>query len=403
MAAPRTGVNNPALGSSVPGNPAVSDTAAANPAVSNPAVGNPAAGNTAVLLLNFGGPGSLAEVPRFLFEILRDPNTIQLPAPRPVQDFVAWRIAARRSREIARQYAEIGGASPIVAATGRIAAALAALLAERGHALPVLAAHRYLPGHARAAVARLMELNVGRVIALPLYPHFSWASTGSSAEQLGQELARAGFAGDVRAVRSYPDAAGYVEALAGRLRDALGQVGGPAGTVILCSAHGLPADYVERGDPYRLELYRTLDALRARFPDWRFVLSFQSRVGPAQWLEPYTDRILAELAAQGTRQLVFLPLAFVNDHLETLYEIGHTYFKAARALGMTPHLVPAVEDHPAFMGALADRVREALAGRGTVPLAELLPPDQSFRRAGFWVWSAWLAACAAALTNVLMR
>jgi len=358
---------------------------------------------TAILLLNFGGPRSLEEVPRFLSEILRDPNTIQLPAPRLLQDLLAWRIAARRSHEVARQYAAIGGASPIVAATERIATALAGRLAAGGCDVPVLAAHRYLPGHARAAVARLAADRIEHVIALPLYPHFSWATTGSSAEQLHAELARAGFTGQVRAVRSYPDAPGYLDALAARLGETLSGVGSPAETIVLCSAHGLPASYVARGDPYRLELYRTLDALRRRFPGWRFVLSFQSRVGPAQWLQPYTDRILAELAGQGTRHLVFLPLAFVNDHLETLYEIGHTYFAAARALGMTPWLVPAVEDHPAYVAELAGLVNEALAGRGAVPLAELLPPDQSFRRIGQWVWSAWLAALAAALTNALMR
>lgn len=362
-----------------------------------------AAPRTAILLLNFGGPRSLDEVPRFLFEILRDPNTIQLPLPQPLQDLLARRIADRRSHEMARQYAAIGGASPIVAATERIAVALEARLAAWGLDVPVLAGHRYLPGHVRETVARLSALQVERIIALPLYPHFSWATTGSAAEQLRDELARAGFAGQVRAVRSYPDAPGYLDALAARLGDTLSGVGSPAETLVLCSAHGLPADYVARGDPYRLELYRSLDALRRRFPEWRFVLSFQSRVGPAQWLQPYTDRILADLAAQGTRHLVFLPLAFVNDHLETLYEIGHTYFAASRALGMTPWLVPAVEDHPAFVAALAEQVREAWAERGTVPLDELLPPDQSFRRVGLWVWSAWLAAFAAALTNALVR
>jgi ferrochelatase len=361
-----------------------------------------AATRTAILLLNFGGPRALAEVPLFLYEILRDPNTIQLPAPQPLQDLLAWRISARRGPEVARQYAAIGGASPIVPASERMAAALADRLAARGLVLPVLVAHRYLRGHARKAVARLRALEIERLVVLPLYPHFSWATTGSSVEQLHAELARAEFSGEVSAVRSYPDAAGFVDALAGRLRDTLAGAGTPADTIVLCSAHGLPARYVAQGDPYRLELYRTLDALRVRLPEWRFVLSFQSRVGPARWLRPYTDRILPELASRGTRHLVFLPLAFVNDHLETLYEIGHTYFAAARGLGMSPLLVPAVEDHPAFMGELADRVEAALAGRGAVALEELLPPDQSWRRRGVWVWGAWLAALAAALTNALV-
>jgi ferrochelatase len=195
-----------------------------------------------------------------------------------------------------------------------------------------------------------------------------------------------------------------LDAVADQLIHTMQQVQGTRDdTVILCSAHGLPASYVEQGDPYRLELYRSIDALRRRFPKLRFVLSFQSRVGPAEWLQPYTDRILADLAAEGVRHLVFLPIAFVNDHLETLYEIGHTYFAAARQLGMTPYRVPAIEDHPAYVTALAQLVREALAGREAVPVRELVPPDQSGRRIGWWLWSFWLAAFAGALANVLSR
>jgi ferrochelatase len=366
--------------------------------------GESGATRAGVVLLNFGGPRSLGEVRRFLYEILRDPNTLQVPAPSFVQDALARWIAARRGPEVARQYGEIGGASPIVAASERIAQGLSGVLKARGRELPVLVAHRYLPGHARKTVEQAVGLGIGRLLAIPLYPHFSWATTGSSVEQLSLELNRCGFAGEALAIRSYPDAPGYIDAVAGRLGETLALVKGPPErTLVLCSAHGLPADYVARGDPYRTELYRSLDALRQRFPERRFALSFQSRVGPAQWLEPYTDRILPELAAQGVQDLVFMPIAFVNDHLETLYEIGHTYFGAARALGMTPHRVPAIEDHEAFLGLLAGQVEAALAGRGALPLEDLLPPSQSGRRAGWWLWSAWLAAFSAALASALAR
>jgi len=364
---------------------------------------------TGVLLLNFGGPRSVGEMRDFLFEILRDPNTIQLAAPQFVQDLLARQISRRRSPEVARQYGEIGGASPIVPATERLSARLKAALAARGHTMHVLVAHRYLRGDARATVAEAIGLGLRRLVAIPLYPHFSWATTGSSAEQLQVELGRAGFSGEALAIRSYPDAPGYIDALAAKTRETLASIEAEAGTggngvrIILCSAHGLPASYVDRGDPYRLELYRTVDALRRRFPNERFVLSFQSRVGPAEWLRPYTDQILKDLARQGVRTLVFLPVAFVNDHLETLYEIGHTYFEAARMLGMEPYRVPAIEDHPAFVETLTRQVEEALAGREAVPLAELLPPSQRGARIGWWIWSMWLAALMLALANAILR
>jgi len=346
----------------------------------------------------------LDEVPPFLFEILRDPNTLQVPAPRIVQDLLARWIAGRRSKEIARQYGEIGGASPIVAATDRLAQKLRETLATDRFAPRIWVAHRYLPGHTRETATRIVGEGVARIIAIPMYPHFSWATTGSAAEQLEEELNRAGYQGEVSVIRSYPEATGYVDAVSARLSETLAQVQGTASsTVILCSAHGLPANYVDAGDPYRFELYRTVDALRRRFPDRRFVLSFQSRVGPAEWLQPYTDRILADLAKADVQHLVFLPIAFVNDHLETLYEIGHTYFAAARQLGMAPYRVPAIEDHPAYVSALAHLVREAYEGRVAVPLREVLPPSQAGKRVGWWLWSVWLAAVAGALANALSR
>jgi protoporphyrin/coproporphyrin ferrochelatase len=367
-----------------------------------PATGSGAPRRPAVLLLNFGGPRDLAEVPRFLYEILRDPNTIQLPLPRWVQDRLAWRIARRRSREVARQYGEIGGASPIVPATLRIRNALAAALEQAGHPLPVTVAQRYLPGDAAATVAALRADGVDALLALPLYPHFSYASSGSSLQQVHELLRAAGWEGRLDALRSYPDAPGLLEAMSERLAATLREAGlHPPGTVILCSAHGLPAAYVERGDPYRLELYRTVEALRQRFPEWRFDLAFQSRVGPAQWLQPYTDRYVPQLAAEGLRDVVFLPISFVNDHIETLYEIGVTYFNLARAHGLTPHRVPAVEDHPAHVRVLAEAALHWRAGRAGVPLRELLPPDQRFRRVGVWAWGAWLAALLAALLGVM--
>ena len=374
------------------------------------------------MLLNFGGPRDLDEVQNFLYEILRDPNTIQLPAPHWMQNRFARFIASRRVVEISRQYGVIGGRSPLVEATGRIATALTRALASRsGEAPPpVVIAHRYLAGHARAAVEQVMALHrespVDAILALPLYPHFSYASSGSSFQQLHGLLAAAGWKGRLWACRSYPDAPGYIDAMAARLDALLTAVRPPPETtVILCSAHGLPKAYLGRGDPYLDELHRTLEPLRGRFPGWRFELSFQSRVGPAEWLKPYTDKIIPQLAGQGVRHLVFVPLAFVNDHLETLYEVGVTYFNIARAHGITPHRVPAVEDHPAYIQMLARAVAEWLEASpleaspleatpleaspleaspspSLRPVEELLPPSQTWRRHG-----PWLAALGAAL------
>ena len=338
----------------------------------------------------------------FLFEILRDPNAIRLPLPLRIQDALARRIARRRAPETRRQYGEIGGRSPIVEDTERIARALIA--ASGVEAPPVRIAHRYLPGWTRELAREIVAEGFDELFALPLYPHFSFASTGSSLQQLSEELDGAGFRGRLMALRSYPDHPDYIEALSGRLAGTLAAAElKPEGTVILCSAHGLPARYVEQGDPYRLEIYRTLEALRDRFPQWRIDLAFQSRVGPMEWLRPYTDQYIPLLAGQGLRDLVFLPVSFVNDHIETLYEIGQTYFEQARRAGLRPHRVPAVSDDPGHIRVLAGAVRRWSEGRGGVPAAELMPPSQDFARRGVWLWCAWGAALLAALLNAWCR
>ena len=348
-------------------------------------------GTAAVVLLNFGGPRNLDEVPSFIYEILRDPNTLQLPFPLWVQNRLARRITDRRSAEVQRQYGEIGGRSPLVPATETIAASLRAALGAVEPPLPVFVAHRYLPGHALATAREVVASGVEALLALPLYPHFSYATTASSIEQFRAALAAAGYRGACQAISDYPDASGYVSALADRLQHTLQAARpDPVHTVILCSAHGLPAVYVRRGDPYRAQLERSVAALRARFPQWRFVLSFQSRVGPAEWLKPYTDQIVPELAQAGVRELVFLPLSFVNDHIETLYEIGVTYFDLARKAGLRPHLVPAIENHPAFISMLAGMARAWREGAAGVPLERLLPPEQHFARYGRWALALWL-------------
>lgn len=355
-----------------------------------------------VVLLNFGGPRDLDEVEAFLFEILRDPNTIQLPLPGRLQDGIARRIARRRAPEIRRQYGEIGGRSPIVADTERIATALGAALRAEGIEVSLRIAQRYLPGWCDALAREIVSEGYDALFAVPLYPHFSYATTGSSIEQFAQALERAGFTGGLRCLRSYPAEARYLDALEETLRPVLEQQQlRQEETVILCSAHGLPRRYVERGDPYRLELYQTVERLRERFAGWRIDLAFQSRVGPLEWLRPYTDEYIPVLAAQGLRDLVFVPVSFVNDHIETLYEIGVTYFDLARAHGLRPHRAAAVSAHPGHIATLAGAVRRWQAGWGGVPYRELLPPNQDFARRGWWLWLGWGAAFLAAFGYAL--
>ncbi len=341
----------------------------------------------AVVVFNFGGPRTLNEVHPFLIEILRDPNTIQLPGPVWVQYALARFIARKRVKEVCEQYGHIGGCSPLVQATERVALDVKAELKPMlGFAPLVLAVHRYLPGWAKAVALGLHAAQVEHIHCLCMYPHFSYATTGSSVEQWLRALRKAGWRGKLTFQRPYPNAPSYVEALADRFDQAVVQHNlSPHDTVVLCSAHGLPKAYVKQGDPYQMHIETSVDALRARFPQWQFRLAYQSKVGPAEWLRPYTEEIIPVLAKENFKYLLFIPVSFVNDHIETLYEVGETYFERARGHGLTPFRCQAIENHPSYIAFLAQDAYHALRGGCGSDATALMPKSQFTKRYGWWL------------------
>lgn len=344
----------------------------------------------AVVLLNFGGPRNLAEVPRFLYEILRDPNTIQLPIPLRIQNRLARFIANKRSGEVTEQYQALGGKSPILEATQQQCQHLEAALKHKQSDIRVYAIHRYLPDSAEQVIKQMQQDQIENIYLIPLYPHFSWATTGSSVEQFCQVMAKLNYSAAVQALRSYPNHPHYIATLTELLEHTLSQHNlKPAHTRILCSAHGLPQSYVDQGDPYLMELQATVEEFRKNFPAWTFELCFQSRVGPAKWLQPYTDELIEALPEQGVQAILFVPLSFVNDHLETLFEIDITYFDLARSVNLKPYRVPALETHPRFILLLSEQTLLWEKGLQGIDPNLLLPPSQHFRRYDQWLLYLW--------------
>jgi ferrochelatase len=314
---------------------------------------------TAIVLCNLGGPDSLDAVEPFLYNLFSDRDIIRgffgLPLPR----FVARRIARKRAPAVRENYRLIGGRSPQLELTRRQAEALARALDRR-----VEIAMRYWHPRASATVAKLRGLGVSRVLALPLYPHYSNATTGSSLHDLEAALAQSGItlAG---AVDRYADDPGYVDALCETIRDGLAEFPPErrAAVPILFSAHSLPLTFVKRGDPYPAEIQKTISAVMARVGGReRFHLAYQSKVGRIRWLEPSVEAKLAELAAAGQRELVVVPISFVSDHIETLQEIDLLYRGVAQRLGFERFVrCRALNDSPTFIAALARLCGAALA------------------------------------------
>jgi ferrochelatase len=324
-----------------------------------------------IVMMNLGGPDSLAAVQPYLRLLFGDPDVIQLPAPlRPLRPLLA-RVVARRRAPVAREsYRLIGGRSPITAESAAQAAAVAAELERRGVAARPYTAMACWHPFSEEAVRDMRAHGVARAVAVPLYPHYSRSTTGSSWRLLADAVAGTGGGIDLALVPRYPDAPGYLEALADRVREAV-QALPPEhrkSAPVIFSAHGLPESYVRRGDPYLDEIRLTVVSVVRRLGlGARARVAFQSRVGPMRWLGPQTEEVLHELGAQGQSAVVVVPVAFTGEHVETLQEIDILFKDHAARAGIT-HFARArtVGCHPAFVRALADLAEDAARAQGWI-------------------------------------
>jgi ferrochelatase len=317
---------------------------------------------TAVILFNLGGPDTLASVRPFLFNLFSDKAIIGLPTPFRLM--IAWLIARRRERVAQDIYERMGGASPLLKETQAQAIALEDALGDGTRAFIAM---RYWHPLTGATAAQVKAWRPERIVLLPLYPQFSTTTTASSLALWKAEAARAGLEARTAEITAYPELPGMVAAQAQMIDAALAQAGAESGGTarILFSAHGLPKRIVAKGDPYPEQVMLTARAVAKALGDrhgrrdaeWR--VCYQSRVGPVEWIGPYTDD---EIRRAGTERkaLVVVPIAFVSEHSETLVELDMDYRKIAAESGVPAYIrVPALGVHPEFIGGLAELVRNA--------------------------------------------
>ncbi|GAB4341929.1 MAG: ferrochelatase [Desulfobulbaceae bacterium] len=308
-----------------------------------------------VLLLNLGGPEKPEDIEPFLRNLFSDREIIRL-GPSFLQKPIARLIARRRAPKSRENYLKIGGGSPIREITDRQASALEAELAREGSFL-VRSCMRYWHPFATEALRELANAGVREIVALPLYPQYSVATTGSSLSDLRAAL-RSHPSIPLHVIRSWPDQHDYVKCLASRIEEGAANFAGEDVQVVY-SAHSLPRKFIDEGDPYVDETRQTIRAVE-ELTGRRGRLCFQSRSGPVEWLEPSTPDMLKQLAAEGCKNVLMVPISFVSDHVETLYEIDMLYRDTARELGMRLESTRALNDDPAFIRGLAALVRDAL-------------------------------------------
>ncbi|MEH2157109.1 ferrochelatase [Nostoc sp.] len=321
-------------------------------------------GRVGVLLLNLGGPDKLEDVGPFLYNLFSDPEIIRLPF-RWLQKPLAWFIATRRTRTSQENYKQIGGGSPLRRITEAQGEALKEQLGFLGQEVNIYVGMRYWHPYTEEAIAQITQDKVEHLVILPLYPQFSISTSGSSfrlLDKLWQEDPKLQPI-DYTVIPSWYKQPGYLQAMAELIAQELEQYPNPDEVHIFFSAHGVPKSYVEEaGDPYQVEIeectaliMQTLNRPNAH------TLAYQSRVGPVEWLQPYTEDALKELGAEGVKDLVVVPISFVSEHIETLQEIDIEYREVAEEAGIHNfRRVPAPNTHPVFINALAELVIDAL-------------------------------------------
>ena len=274
-----------------------------------------------VVLLNLGGPDSLDAVEPVLYNLLVYPDIIDFPGSFLFRELLAKLISSKRHLKIQEQYKQIGGKSPLKDFTLGQAKLLQKRLNEKIPA-KVYAAMRYWHPFTEEVLDELEKDGITRVILLPLYPQFSKATTESSVKEWKKQIAQRPNAPKIEwsLIESYYDFPPYIDAFVERINQGLKKFSADeqSDVHILFSAHGTPLKLVRAGDPYSGHICETVTAVMKQGAfEQKHHLCFQSKVGPQKWLTPSTPKTIEDLAKQGVKRMLVVPIAFASDHLET--------------------------------------------------------------------------------------
>ena len=331
------------------------------------------------MLFQLGGPDSLEAVEPFLLNLFLDPDIIPLGPFGMLRRPIAKLISSRRCVPVAGKYAEIGRRSPIGTLTER--QRLRLVEAVSPHIDPVaVTAMRYWRPFTADAVETLRKAGpLDEIVLLPLYPHYSYATTLSSLKEWRRVSDQAKWEQSTgrppeRTIDHFYDHPLYIQALVQRIGSVLRQFPDSSRIHLVFSAHGLPMSLVEKGDPYPKQIEETVrlaSELGAnQHPGWprTHLLCYQSRVGPAKWLQPPLTGTIERLGHEGVKEMLVVPISFVTEHIETLHEINIEAREEAEKLGIERfRMMPAVGDSPLFIAALKDLVLRAVGAESPHP------------------------------------
>jgi ferrochelatase len=318
----------------------------------------------AVVLFQLGGPDGQAAVEPFLYNLFCDPDIINFPGAFLARKLIAKLISTTRSKVVGQHYAEIGGGSPIRRLTEEQARALEVALKPHISARSIVAMRYWHPNTAEAITALDSE-PYDELVLLPLYPHYSFATTRSSLNEWNRQYKPTT---SVKIIDHFYDHPDYIAAIVERINTVRAEIKRPDEIHLVFSAHGLPLALVEKGDPYPKQIEETVQMVRelGAWPN-PHVLCYQSRVGPQKWLQPSLTTTIEKMAQSGIKRMLVIPISFLTEHIETLHEINVEAREEAESLGVTEfRMMPALNDSPLLIRALADLVLRSVGMRSGV-------------------------------------
>lgn len=307
----------------------------------------------ALLLLNMGGASNLDEIEVFLENMFADKNI--LPVNRYLRKFIANIIISKRLDDVKENYQLLGGKSPLLRLTNQLIEKLKTKLD-----MPIYAAMRYVPPFADEALELCRRDGVEELILFPMYPQYSTTTTLSSLEDIEDRCTAMGYKPTIRLIEPYYDNYDYITALAGKIVNAMGDKDTREYDLI-CSAHGLPVSVIKNGDPYEKQIESNVSALKMYLQQKGIIfknikLAYQSKVGPAAWLEPNLADVLRN---PRNKKVIVSPLAFTIDNSETDYELDIEHREIADKIGFDDFIVAkCFNDDDSFVELIVSLVNE---------------------------------------------
>lgn len=286
--------------------------------------------------MNFGGPWTLSDVKPFLYRLFSNP-AILVGVPAPFRQILAFMIAQIKGPSSIRSYKSIGRGSPQLKWTTIQTEGLRSLLPKDSYRVEM--AMRSAEPSIERALMLLEDWGAEQLVLLPLFPQFSTTTTGTCFTEVRAALRRMQWTPVIHEVANWPDHPEYARLLRRSIDEAVARAvaernGSKEPVHILFSAHSLPLKIVKLGDPYPRDIERTITAV-TRDLNHTWSLAFQSRNGKLPWLEPYLEDELKRLGRAGVKRVVVVPISFVSDHIETLFELDQLYAGQAKKHGIT--------------------------------------------------------------------